>query len=65
MKCSKQELKKINPLNIVKKCYSNDEYSLLLKNGVYTDIKGKFYSPRIDDIMLMYIKGECEDVRPN
>ncbi|WP_320931756.1 ABC transporter ATP-binding protein [Hungatella sp.] len=65
LKCSKQELKKINPLNIVKKCYSNDEYSLLLKNGVYTDIKGKFYSPRIDDIMLMYIKGECEDVRPN
>lgn len=65
LKCSEPELIKINPENIIRKWQRKGEYSLLLKKGVYPTVEGEFITPKIDDIMLMYIKGVCENAGTN
>jgi len=59
MQCSLNEYKNINKNDVCISYHDGDKYFLLIKNNlhIYENI-GKASTPTIDNIMLLYIKGE-------
>ncbi|MGZ7440366.1 ABC transporter ATP-binding protein [Paenibacillus sp. TH7-28] len=66
LKCSKDEYQRINPKDIFITSCRENEYSLLIKSdSKYSDNIGCISTPTIDDIMLLYIKGDLIHDRVN
>jgi ABC-2 type transport system ATP-binding protein len=58
VECSERELVKIPNMNIISKRRNGYDWTLLIKKNDFSSVNATVRIPRIEDIMLLYIKGE-------